>query len=145
MSNYRRMVSRAGMGRIALNCASDCPRETVGGGPPADDHVALALCRRPGTHGTDQARRRAAGRNAVIEYWLSTIDKNISFHALVDLAKMRWRVERDYQEVSRKSGSAITRDVAGPISTITPHYASRSTDSWSPKGRRFPLRTWLLH
>jgi hypothetical protein len=28
---------------------------------------------------------------------LSTVDKNISFRALVDLAKMRWRVERDYE------------------------------------------------
>src|SRR6516164_2170963 len=91
----------------------------------ADDHMArrheqsfaLALCPRPGTHGTDQARRRAAGRNAanrvargrgrarqVLEYWLSTVDKNISFRALVDLAKMRWRVERDYQELKQEVG-----------------------------------------
>src|SRR3954464_13551838 len=30
------------------------------------------------------------------------------------------------------------RDVDGADSTITPLYASRPTDSWSPKGRRFP-------
>jgi hypothetical protein len=35
---------------------------------------------------------------------LSTVDKNISFRALVDLAKMRWRVERDYQELKQVVG-----------------------------------------
>jgi len=38
------------------------------------------------------------------KYWLSTVDKNISFRALVDLAKMRWRVERDYQELKQEVG-----------------------------------------
>src|ERR1700757_5396421 len=33
------------------------------------------------------------GEDAPTKYWLSTVDKNISFRALVDLAKMRWRVE----------------------------------------------------
>jgi hypothetical protein len=31
------------------------------------------------------------GEDAPTKYWLSTVDKNISFRALVDLAKMRWR------------------------------------------------------
>jgi SRSO17 transposase len=38
------------------------------------------------------------------KYWLSTVDKNISFRGLVDLAKMRWRVERDYQELKQQAG-----------------------------------------
>ena len=38
------------------------------------------------------------------KYWLSTVDKNISFRGLVDLAKMRWRVERDYQELKQEVG-----------------------------------------
>jgi hypothetical protein len=38
------------------------------------------------------------------KYWLSTVDKNISFRALVDLAKMRWRIERDYQELKQEVG-----------------------------------------
>jgi len=37
-------------------------------------------------------------------YWLSTLDKNISFRRLVDIAKMRWRVERDYQELKQEVG-----------------------------------------
>jgi SRSO17 transposase len=38
------------------------------------------------------------------KYWLSTLDKNISFRSLVDIAKMRWRVERDYQELKQEVG-----------------------------------------
>ena len=38
------------------------------------------------------------------KYWLATVDKNISFRALVDLAKMRWRVERDYLELKQEIG-----------------------------------------
>src|SRR3981081_965764 len=35
------------------------------------------------------------------KYWLATVEKNISFRALVDLAKMRWRGERDVLEVQQ--------------------------------------------
>jgi SRSO17 transposase len=35
-------------------------------------------------------------------YWLSNLDKNIS--RLVDLAKMRWRIERDYQDLKQEIG-----------------------------------------
>ena len=38
------------------------------------------------------------------KYWLSTLDKDISFRRLVDIAKMRWRVERDYQELKQEVG-----------------------------------------
>src|SRR5579862_7465925 len=38
------------------------------------------------------------------KYWLSNLDKNISFRRLVDIAKMRWRVERDYQELKQEVG-----------------------------------------
>jgi hypothetical protein len=38
------------------------------------------------------------------KYWLATVDKNISFRDLVDLAKMRWRVERDYLELKQEIG-----------------------------------------
>jgi SRSO17 transposase len=37
-------------------------------------------------------------------YWLSTLDKKISFRRSVDIAKMRWRVERDYQELKQELG-----------------------------------------
>jgi SRSO17 transposase len=38
------------------------------------------------------------------KYWLSTLDKNISLRRLVDIAKMRWRIERDYQELKQEIG-----------------------------------------
>src|SRR5271166_1990671 len=38
------------------------------------------------------------------KYWLATVDKNMSFHALIDLAKMRWRIERDYLELKQEIG-----------------------------------------
>jgi SRSO17 transposase len=38
------------------------------------------------------------------KYWLSTLPPNISFRRLVDLAKLRWRIERDYQELKQEVG-----------------------------------------
>jgi SRSO17 transposase len=37
-------------------------------------------------------------------YWLSTLPEDISFTQLVDWAKLRWRVERDYQELKQEVG-----------------------------------------
>jgi SRSO17 transposase len=38
------------------------------------------------------------------KYWLSTLDKTTSFQCLVDTAKMRWRIERDYQDLKQEIG-----------------------------------------
>jgi len=38
------------------------------------------------------------------KYWLSTLDEKLSFRRLVDIAKMRWRIERDYQELKQEIG-----------------------------------------
>ena len=38
------------------------------------------------------------------KYWLSTLSANINFRKLVDLAKLRWRIERDYQELKQEVG-----------------------------------------
>ncbi len=37
-------------------------------------------------------------------YWLSTLPKNITFTDLVDAAKLRWRIERDYQDLKQEVG-----------------------------------------
>jgi SRSO17 transposase len=37
-------------------------------------------------------------------YWLSNLPENITFNRLVDLAKLRWRIERDYQELKQEVG-----------------------------------------
>jgi len=38
------------------------------------------------------------------KYWLSTLPEDISFERLVDFAKLRWRIERDYQELKQEVG-----------------------------------------
>jgi SRSO17 transposase len=38
------------------------------------------------------------------KYWLSTLPETTSFPALVRLAKLRWRIERDYQELKDELG-----------------------------------------
>ena len=38
------------------------------------------------------------------KYWLSTLPRDISFRRLVDFAKLRWRIERDYQELKQEVG-----------------------------------------
>jgi SRSO17 transposase len=44
------------------------------------------------------------GEPAPTKYWLSNLDQNISFRRLVDIAKMRWRIERDYQDLKQEIG-----------------------------------------
>jgi SRSO17 transposase len=38
------------------------------------------------------------------KYWLSTLPPDISFEALVDRTKLRWRIERDYQDLKQELG-----------------------------------------
>ncbi len=38
------------------------------------------------------------------KYWLSTLPLDIAFARMVDLAKLRWRIERDYQELKQEIG-----------------------------------------
>ena len=44
------------------------------------------------------------GEEAPTKYWLSTLPHNIPFDELVDAAKLRWRIERDYQELKQEVG-----------------------------------------
>jgi SRSO17 transposase len=44
------------------------------------------------------------GETAPTKYWLSTLPADISFLRLVDIAKLRWRIERDYQELKQEIG-----------------------------------------
>jgi hypothetical protein len=37
-------------------------------------------------------------------YWFSTLPADISFECLVDQAKLRWRIERDYLELKQEVG-----------------------------------------
>jgi SRSO17 transposase len=44
------------------------------------------------------------GEDEPTKYWLSTLPKNIPFRDLVDATKLRWRIERDYQELKQEVG-----------------------------------------
>jgi len=44
------------------------------------------------------------GEKEPTKYWLSTLPEDISFHRLVDYAKLRWRIEHDYKELKQEVG-----------------------------------------
>ena len=46
----------------------------------------------------------AAGISAPSKYWLSTLPPDSALATLVETAKLRWRIERDYQELKQELG-----------------------------------------
>ena len=44
------------------------------------------------------------GESAPIKYWLSTLPPDATLERLVETAKLRWRIERDYQELKQELG-----------------------------------------
>jgi len=44
------------------------------------------------------------GENEPAKYWFSTLAEKIAFNRLIDLAKLRWRIERDYQDLKQEVG-----------------------------------------
>jgi len=70
------------------------------------------------------------GENEPTKYWLSTLPGDITFRRLVDIAKLRWRIERDYHELKQEVGLGhFEGRVGGAASTTTRHCASQLTDS----------------
>jgi SRSO17 transposase len=39
-----------------------------------------------------------------IKYWFATLSEDVAFDRLVNLTKLRWRIERDYQELKQELG-----------------------------------------
>jgi SRSO17 transposase len=44
------------------------------------------------------------GDKEPIKYWLSTLAEKVAFNRMVDVTKLRWRIERDYQELKQEVG-----------------------------------------
>jgi SRSO17 transposase len=44
------------------------------------------------------------GETEPTKYWLSTLPQSIAFKELIRLIKLRWRIERDYQELKQELG-----------------------------------------
>lgn len=45
-----------------------------------------------------------AGEKEPDHYWLSNLSESVTFRSLVRLSKLRWRIERDYQELKQEVG-----------------------------------------
>ena len=111
------------------------------------------------------------GESEPTKYWLSTLPDDITFPRLVDLAKLRWRRERDYQDLKQKlrlgqfEGHAwrgfhhhATLCIAAygflisERETIPPSGLARSrllatcgTDDYRPRGRGFAAASRTAH
>jgi hypothetical protein len=87
---------------------------------------------------------RARGGDALARQAL--VRHNLALVVSVRLAKLRWRVERDYQELKEEIGLDNLKGAAGGDSTTTSPYArrhrpsSRSTERFSPRG----AKRWTL-
>jgi len=44
------------------------------------------------------------GESEPVKYWLSTLPASATLKHLVQVAKMRWRIERDYQDLKQEFG-----------------------------------------
>jgi len=69
------------------------------------------------------------GAKEPTRYWLSTLPVDIAFRDLVDIAKLRWRIERDYQELKQEVGLGTTKGADGAASITMPRCALQPTDS----------------
>ena len=58
----------------------------------------------PGQFRHDPIAREPEEAAEPTKYWLSTLPADIGFEALVDTAKLRWRIERDYQDLKQEVG-----------------------------------------
>ena len=78
------------------------------------------------------------GETQPTKYWISTLPLNTKLKALVKMAKHRWIVERDYEELKQELGLGHYEGRVGADFTITPHFASLRMGSWWPSGPVFP-------
>ncbi len=78
------------------------------------------------------------GEDAPIKYWLSTLPAGTPIATLVDTAKLRWRIERDFQDLKQEIGLDHSRVEAGEDSITTRRSRSRPTNSSSQRGVRIP-------
>lgn len=59
------------------------------------------------------------------KYWLATLPETVSFDRLVELVKLRWGIERDYQELKQEVGLGHYEGAAGVASITSQLWASQ--------------------
>ena len=69
------------------------------------------------------------GETEPTKYWLATLPEDVALDRLVDIAKLRWRIERDYQELKQELGFGDYEGRGWPASTITQRSVSPPTAS----------------
>ncbi len=105
-----------GQGARARPAGSERGRRSLGARASAD-WLDLAFCQAcgcaPPHRDTKRSEPRAEewlliewppGETEPTKYWFATLPEDIAFERLVDLAKLRWRIERDYQELKQELG-----------------------------------------
>ena len=70
-------------------------------------------------------------------YWLSTLPEEVKLEELVRLAKIRWRIERDFQELKDELGLDHMKAEAGGAFTIMVLYVLPPMLSLSPSALGF--------
>ena len=86
------------------------------------------------------------GEAAPTKYWLSTLPEDTPLATLVDYAKLRWRIERDYEELKGELGLSHYEGRGGVAFTIMPRSASPLTDSLiSERDANSPLSLPAAH
>ena len=72
------------------------------------------------------------------KYWLSTLPADTKLKDLVAIAKQRWIIERDYEELKQELGLGHSEGRVGGDFIITPHSASPLTAFWLQSEAFFP-------
>ena len=70
------------------------------------------------------------GEKEPTKYWVSTLPPITKLKALIKMAKHRWIIERDYEELKQELGLGTLKAATGAGSTITPRYAWQLMGSW---------------
>jgi SRSO17 transposase len=106
-SNLRDLILAAGRDSARAVCWRDGDR-----GPLHSDFVALRI--RPANDAQRQddgvlperwlLAEWPSGKDAPVKYWLSNLPAEAAIATLVQLAKLRWRVEHDYRELKQCLG-----------------------------------------
>ena len=61
-----------------------------------------------------------SGETEPTKYWLATLPTEMPLREFVHMAKLRWRIERDYQELKQELGLDIMKGAAGAAFITTP-------------------------
>jgi hypothetical protein len=69
------------------------------------------------------------GETEPTKYWFASLPEDFALDRLVDIAKLRWRIERDYQEL--KTGARLWRLRRSRVARLPPTQHSLSLPTGS--------------